>query len=123
MTNSSEPLSAWLCNHPELIDIIQIDSPENPEDTQATDQQNIDVIGKLTHFFNYTLLTARPEEPVLPKIGMSMPQPSVFSAHMHFFIQHEIFQQQLIAHERAINLCNELLENLVQILMSKEFVI
>ena len=118
-------LSKQLLNDENITDFINIyeyDSENNKEEiiSESTDKK-YDILGKLTHFYHYTVIPSKPEKPIFTSIPNYIFPTTFFFAHFHFFLQQFLYETKCQLYDEGIKKMDKIISDLMT--LSKNYFI
>ena len=115
-------LSKELLDNKNIAEFIQIYEKTNENDEREKDSENLkqyDILAKLTHFYNYTVIPSKPEKPIFAQIPNYIFPTTFFYAHFHFFLQQLLYDLKCQMYDENIKKIDKIITDLTQ--LSKKY--
>ena len=102
---AGDSLNKWVFEHQNFIPFLQISSQPSKLNSKNLDSTR----KKLQNFYINVVLPAKPAKLMIPKTNRASTQRSSFLAHIHFFLQNQIYAEKMRSYEETSVAVQELL--------------
>ena len=120
---TTDPFNKWILSNEWIIPFSQIDSPMDSEDVSVRKHHLESAISELRTFYKTRLSLESVEKPNIPRLPRSMLPTAMFLAHVHFFLQQELYQERVQSHKTAIERTTELIAQLIDALNTRTSIV